>query len=159
MGKAEEDEGSGDEEDEGRVEESEDSTDAESEWRPDNTRILRILYQDNVAEATRQNEVARKSKVFNGKHGSYKNSWVTSLGQETASVHPRAGAVNVYDDSSDEEAYTGEQKEIAREVDELRVARHWINQEGSDAAAEARACSSATGQELDLHLDWSDVRR
>ena len=42
-GKAEEDEGSGDEEDEGRVEESQDSTDAESEGRPDNTRILRML--------------------------------------------------------------------------------------------------------------------
>ena len=122
--KAEVDEVSGDEEDERRVEESQDSTDAESDGRPDNTRILRMLYQGNVAEATRQNEVARKSKVFNGKHGFYKKTWVTSLAQETASVHPRAGAVNVYDDSSDEEAYTGEQKEIAREVDELRVARH-----------------------------------
>ena len=103
--------------------------------------------------------MARKSKVFNGKHGFYKKTWVTSLAQETASVHPRAGAVNIYDDSSDEEAYTGEQREIAREVDELRVARHWINQEGSDAAAEARAFSSATGQELDLRLDWGDVHK
>ena len=74
-------------------------------------------------------------------------------------MHPRAGPANIYDDSSDEEAYTGEQREFAREVDELRVARHWINQEGSDAAAEARAFSSATGQELDLRLDWSDVRK
>ena len=41
----------------------------------------------------------------------------------------------------------------------MRVVRDWINLEGCDAAAEARAVSSATGQELDLRLDWGEVRK
>ena len=103
--------------------------------------------------------MGRKAKVFSGKHWYYKKTWVTGLWQEEASVHPKAGAMNVYDDSSDEDAYTGEQKEIAREVEELRVAKHWINQENADPLAEARAFCSATGQEIDLRLDWEDVGR
>ena len=67
--------------------------------------------------------------------------------------------MNVYEDSSDEDAYSGEQKEIAREMDELRAVRDWINMNGCDAAAEGRAFSSATGQEMDLRLDWGEVRK
>ena len=52
---------------------------------------------------------------------------------------PCQGVINTYLDSDDEDAYTGEQKEIQREAQELRAVQSWINQEGWDAAAEGRA--------------------
>ena len=51
------------------------------------------------------------------------------------------------------------EEEISKEVQELQVAKHWINQEGWDAAGEGRAVSSKTGQVIDLRLDWADVKR
>ena len=145
--------------DDGQGEEAQESTDTESDGKREETRILRMLYQGNVAETSRQEEVTRMLKVFNRRHGFYKKTWVTSLAQETARVHPGAGAMNVYEDSSDQDAYMGEQREIQREMEELRRVKDWINLDGCDAAAEARAVSSATGQELDLRLDWGEVRK
>ena len=50
-------------------------------------------------------------------------------------------------------------EEIAKEVQELQAAKHWINQEGWDAAGEGRAVSPSTGEEIDLRLDWAEVKR
>ena len=44
-------------------------------------------------------------------------------------------------------------------MQELQAAKHWINQEGWDAAGEGRAVSPATGEEVYLRLDWADVKR
>ena len=44
-------------------------------------------------------------------------------------------------------------------MQELQAAKHWFNQEGWDAAGEGRAVSPATGEEVDLRLDWADVKR
>ena len=68
-----------------------------------------------------------------------------------------AGVINVNEDSEDNEDYFGEQKEIAKEVQEIRAAQQWVNQEGWDAASEGRAMSR-TGKEIDLRLDWTDVK-
>ena len=35
----------------------------------DSTRVLRMLYKGTAQEVARKEETARKSKVFNGKHG------------------------------------------------------------------------------------------
>ena len=70
-----------------------------------------------------------------------------------------AGVFNVNEDSEDDDAYTGEQKEIAREMDELRVAEHWVNPEGWDAIGEGRAASTSAGVEIDLRLDWGPVKQ
>ena len=99
-----------------------------------------------------------KTKVFNQKHSFYRNTRCTNVAQEEQSALP-AGVVNVYEDSDDDEAYTGEQREIAREMDELRVAQHWVNQAGWDAAAEGRAVSNTSGKTIDLRLDWGDVKK
>ena len=70
-----------------------------------------------------------------------------------------AGVINVNEDSEDDGEYYGEQKEIAEEVQELRAAAHWVNQEGWGAAREGRAVSPTTGKDVDLRLDWGDVKR
>ena len=44
-------------------------------------------------------------------------------------------------------------------MQELQAAKHWINQEGWDAAGEGRAVSPSTGEEIDLRLDWAEVKR
>ena len=44
-------------------------------------------------------------------------------------------------------------------MQELQAAKHWINQHGWDAAGEGRAVSPSTGEEIDLRLDWADVKR
>ena len=44
-------------------------------------------------------------------------------------------------------------------MDELRVAQHWVNQEGWDAEVERQAFSETAGRMLDLRLDWSDVKK
>ena len=69
------------------------------------------------------------------------------------------GVINTYEDSEDDAAYTGEQKEIQREWQELRAVESWINQEGWDADAEARAWSEKTQRHIDLRLDWTEVNR
>ena len=69
------------------------------------------------------------------------------------------GVVHVHEDSDDDDAFTGEQKEIAKEMEELRVAQYWINQAGWDASVEGRAVASSSGEEVDLRLDWGEVQR
>ena len=61
-------------------------------------------------------------------------------------------------DSEDDAAYTGEQKEIQRECQELRAVESWINQEGWDLAAEGRAVSPKIGRVIDLRLPWEQVQ-
>ena len=125
---------------------------------PEDIRILRLLYQGNTAEVNRQEEQSRKAKVFSRKHDFYRHTRCTSVAQEEQSALP-AGVINVNEDSEDDDDYEGEQKEIAKEMDELRVAQRWVNQSGRDAAVEGRAMSASTGTEIDLRLDWGEVKR
>ena len=98
------------EQEDDEVEAEQSSTDAESTQEVECTRVLRMLYKGNMEEVARQDAASQKAKAFNCKHGYYKKTRVTAVAQECASVHPGAGAMNVYEDSSDEEAYTGEQR-------------------------------------------------
>ena len=132
---------------------------SEEEQKPqEDTHVLRMLYKGNMEEVNRRTEQARKARVISQKHSFYKQTRCTSVAQEEQSALP-AGVVNVNEDSSDEEDYFGEQKEIAKELQELQAAKHWINQEGWDVAGEGRAISPSTGEEIDLRLDWADVKR
>ena len=63
------------------------------------------------------------------------------------------------EDSDDADAYDGEQKEIAKEMGELRAAESWVNQEGWDVEGEARAYSSTAAKEVPLRLEWDEVRK
>ena len=80
------------------------------------------------------------------------------MAQEEQSALP-AGVINVNEDSDDDGIFQGEQKEIAKEMDELRVAKHWINQEGWDTASEVRTISKNTGAVVDLRLDWGIAKK
>ena len=111
-----------------------------------------------MEEISRQEQQHKKAKVYNRKHNCYRNTRCTSVAQEEQSALP-AGVINLNEDSDDDEAYTGEQKEIAKEIDELRVAQHWINQEGWDVAGEVHAVSKNTGAAIDLRLDWATVKK
>ena len=99
-----------------------------------------MLYKGNLEEASRREEQTRKSHCVSHKHNVYRNTRCTSMWQEEQSALA-GGVINTYLDSDDEDAYTGEQKEIQREAQELRAVQSWINQEGWDAAAEGRAVS------------------
>ena len=96
----------------------------------------------------RSGEVERKSVVVKSKHNFYKQTKVTSLAQEEQSALP-AGVLNTYEDSTDEEAFFGEQKEIEKETQALRAVQQWVNQEGWDAEGEAKAVNS-NGADVDL---------
>ena len=74
--------------------------------------------------------------------------------------------MNTYEDSTDEEDFTGEQKEITAEMQAPRAAQQWVNQEGWDARGEAKAVDSS-GAHVDLGaptdaegrpLTWGDVQ-
>ena len=78
--------------------------------------------------------------------------------QEEHSAFP-AGVVNKYEDTDDENALAGGEKEIKMEMQQLRVVQHWINQNGWDHTSEQKAVSTSTGKEVDLRLDWDDVKR
>ncbi len=150
-----------DHEDAGEGSETEQSSSAEGsqdEVAVADTRVLKMLYKGNMEEISRQEEQSRKAKVCNRKHNFYRNTRCTSVAQEEQSALP-AGVININEDSDDDEAYLGDQKEIAKEMEELRVAQHWVNQEGWDAASEGRAVSNTTGATIDLLLDWGDVKR
>ena len=99
----------------------------------EDTHILKMLYKGNMEEANRGTEQAKKAKVFNHRHDYYKNTRCTNAAQEEQSALP-GGVINVNEDSDDDGEYCGEQKEIAKEVQELRGAQHWVNQEGWNAA-------------------------
>ena len=122
------------------------------------THVLKMLYEGNVAEINRRDEQARKAKVFNNKHDFHRNTRCTDVAQEEHSAFP-AGVLNVNQDSDDEGAYAGEQLEIQKEMDELRAAQQWVNQEGWDMEEEAVAYSPAAGKNISLRLDWDDVKR
>ena len=150
-------------------EEEEEST--ENEANPEaeaDTRILKLLYKGNMEEANRSEVQARKAKCFNHKHNYYRNTRCANVAQEEQSALP-GGVINVNEDSSDIDEYSGEQKEIQKEIQELRGAQQWINQKGWDATAEGRAVSSKTGNVIDLGkprspntkktTNWDEVHR
>ena len=145
-----------DKDDEEETEEESSQDEAKAESRE--ACVLKMLYKGNMEEVSRQEEQTKKAKVFNRKHSFYRHTRCTSVAQEEQSALP-AGVVNTYEDSDDEGAYLGEQKEIQKEMDELRVAQHWVNQEGWDAAAEGRAVSPNSGREIDLRLEWGEVKK
>ena len=122
------------------------------------THVLKMLYKGNMAEISREEQQSKKAQVFNRRHNCYRNTRCTSMAQEEQSALP-AGVININEDSDDDEAYLGDQKEIAKEIEELRVAQHWINQEGWDVASEAHVLSKNTGEVIDLHLDWGAVQK
>ena len=70
-----------------------------------------------------------------------------------------AGVFNADEDSDDEDAYLGEQKELQKEMQELLAAKDWINQKGWDVASEALVVSPSSGKTIDLRLDWAIVER
>ena len=120
--------------------------------------MLELLYKGKMVELNRSEEQGRKGKVFNCRHDYYKHTRCTTTAQEEHSAVP-AGVFNVNEDSEDDEAYFGEHKELAAEAQEIRAAQHWVNQEGWDAVGEGRAISKSTGAEVDLRLDWDEVKR
>ena len=134
-----------------------DSSDAKSTAGED-THVLKMLDRGNVEELSRRKEQNRKCGMFNRRHDYYRQTRCTTTAQEEHGALP-AGVINVHDDSEDEGGYSGEQKEIAKEVQELRAAQHWINQPGWDAVREGYATSPSTGTEIDLRLDWGDVKK
>ena len=140
------------------TEHSDSAEEAEDKEATADTRVLKMLYKGNMEEISRQEQQSKKAKVYNRKHNCYRNTRCTSVAQEEQSALP-AGVININEDSDDDEAYVGEQKEIAKEIDELRVAQHWINQEGWDVAGEARVVSKNTGAAIDLRLDWATVKK
>ena len=121
------------------------------------THILKMLYQGNMEEVGRQEQQSKKAKLFMRKHDVYRNTKITSVAQEEQTALA-AGVLNHYEDSDDDDAYTGEGQELTREMDELRVAKSWINQDGWNLAEEGRADCEATGRSIDLRLDWGEVR-
>ena len=112
----------------------------------------------NLTEQSRSEQHQKKARVYNHKHSFYRKTRCTSVAQEECSALP-AGVFNVNEDSDDDEAYGGEQKEIAKEMDELRAAQQWVNQPGWDMATEGWAFSPNANTERDLRLDWSDVKK
>jgi hypothetical protein len=124
----------------------------------EDVRVIRLLHQGNVQEASRREEIKRKCNAVSHKHIYYRNTRCTSVAQEEQSALP-AGVINVNEDSDDDDAYEGEQKEIAKEMDELRAASHWVNQAGWDVVQEGRAVSPTTGAEINLRLDWGEVEK
>ena len=120
--------------------------------------VLRMLYKGNMEETSRKEAQQRRSHCVNHKHNVYRMTRCTSTAQEEQSALP-AGVINTFEDSEDDAAYTGEQKEIAKECDELRSVESWINQEGWDIGAEGRAVSTRTGKTIDLRLQWDEVKK
>ena len=88
----------------------------------------------------------------------YRNTRCTCMAQEEQSAIP-AGVFNVYEDSDDEDAYLGEQRELQKEMQELLAAKDWINQKGWDVASEAQVVSPSSGKTIDLRLDWAMVEQ
>ena len=115
-----------------------DESECVEEHAPESTKLLRQLRgAKKVEEVERWGEVERKSTIVpTTRHNFYRQTKVTSHAQEEQSALP-AGVINTYEDSTDEEDCAGEQKEIASEMQALRGAQQWVNQEGWDAAGEA----------------------
>ena len=111
-----------------------------------------------MEETSRKEVQQRRTHCVGHKHNVYRMTRCTSTAQEEQSALP-AGVINTFEDSEDDAAYTGEQREIERECQELRAIESWINQEGWDTAAEGRAISPKTGTEIDLRLPWEEVKK
>ena len=62
-----------------------------------------------------------------------------------------AGVINTLEDSEDDKAYTGRQKEIQREVQEFRAVESWMQRRAP--------CPPKTGRAIDLRLDCGEVKR
>jgi len=122
------------------------------------TKVFKMLYRGDVSQANRRAEQLRKGGIFNQKHGFYKRTRCTSAAQEAQSALP-AGVINVCEDTEDEEEYGGEEKEIAKEMQELRASQKWVNQPGWDAVSEGQAECPVTGNVVNLRLDWAEVER
>ena len=157
-GDASSDEGQEDADKGSETEQSSIEQESQDEAAVADVRILKMLYKGNIEEVSRQEEQSKKAKIFNRKHNFYRKTRCTSVAQEEQSALP-AGVINVNEDSDDDDAYLGDQKEIEKEMQELRVAQHWVNQEGWDAASEGRAFSQAKGAILDLPLDWGECKK
>ena len=97
--------------------------------------VLKMLVNGNVNKVNRRQEQQRRGGIFNNRHNYYKNTRVTSVVQEEHSAFP-AGVVNKYEDTDDENADAGGEKEIEMEMQQLRVVQHWINQSGWDHTSE-----------------------
>jgi len=111
-----------------------------------------------MEEVSQLEQQSKKARVCNTRHSFYKKTRCTSMAQEEQSALP-AGVINVNEDSDDDGFVQGESKEIDKEMDELRVAKHWINQEGWDTASEVHTISKNTGAVIDLRLDWNIARK
>lgn len=140
------------------TEHSSDATGNEAKEADAETRVLKMLYKGNIEELSRQDEQHKKAHVFNRKHNCYRNTRCTSMAQEEQSALP-AGVINTYEDSDDDAAYLGDQKEIAKEWQELQVAQQWINLETTDLAEQARAKSPNTNKIVELKRDWGEVKQ
>lgn len=69
-----------------------------------------MLYKGNMEEVDRRTEQERWATVICQKHSIYTQTRCTSAAREEQSALP-AGVLNVHEDSSDGEAYFGEQKD------------------------------------------------
>ena len=110
-----------------------------------------------MEENSRLEQQTQKAGCFNSRHNYYRKTRCTSMAQEEQSALP-AGVININEDDDDDDAYMGESKEIAKEMDELRVAQHWINQAGWDTAGEVHTISKNSGAMVDLRRDWGAVK-
>ena len=52
-----------------------------------------------------------------------------------------------------------EEKELAKEAQELRAAQDWINQDGWDASSEGVAWSPRSGTQIIPRLEWGKFQR
>ena len=112
-----------DDEDEGAKYSDTEESESDEEPAPETTKILRQLRGASKAEEVdRSGEMARKTVVAKSKHNFYRQTKVTSRAQEEQSALP-AGVLNVYEDTTDEDDFTGEQKEIEKEMQALRAAQ------------------------------------
>ena len=122
------------------------------------TQGLKMLYKGNMEQISRRGQQEKSAKVYNRKHNYYRNTRCICMAQEEQSAIP-AGVFNADEDSDDEDAYLGEQKELQKEMQELLAAKDWINQKGWDVASEAQVVSPSSGKTIDLRLDWAMVEQ
>lgn len=104
------------------TEESDTDGEAQGEHAATDKILRQLRGATKPQEIERQPEVERKATVVKSKHNFYRETRVTSRAQEEQSALP-AGVINTHEDSSDDEAFGGEQKEIEQEVKELRAAK------------------------------------
>ena len=111
------------------------------------TQVLKMLYKGNMEQISRREQQEKND---------YCNTRCICMTQEEQSAIP-AGVFNADEDSDDEDAYLGEQRELQKEMQELLAAKHWINQKGWDVASEVQVVSPSSGKIIDLRLDWAMV--